>query len=275
MSEITYPREPVAEKAPDTAHHSHHQPHDNGHRPPWQKTGSTLGSIVAGGALAVYGVTRRSAGGAALATAGGILAFRGIRRASASSAVHVERSFTINRPVAEVFSFFRNFENLPRFMQHLKEVRVTGNRSSRWVAHAPLGFELEWEAEIVEEEQDRYLAWQSLPGTLIPNRGAVEFQPASQYHGGTEITVAMDYAPPAGRGGALFARLFGREPGLQIREDLRRLKQLLEAGEIATTEGQSHGRRSAFIRMVKAANEPSPRRGRPATEEQQRVVGVR
>jgi uncharacterized membrane protein len=169
--------------------------------------------------------------------------------------VHVERSFTINRPVAEVFSFFRNFENLPKFMHHLREVRVTGERTSHWVAQTPLGVELEWDAKIVDEEENQYLTWQSLPGTAIPSCGAVEFRAASEYHGGTEIVVAMDYAPPWGKAGALFARVFGREPGMLIREDLRRLKQLLEAGEIPTTEGQSHGRRTALVRMMKAVRE--------------------
>jgi uncharacterized membrane protein len=233
----------------------------------WKKAGSSLGSIVAGGALAIYGVSRRSAGGTALAAAGGILALRGIRRAVAPEAIHVERSFTINRPVSEVFRFFRNFENLPKFMHHLKEVRMTGDRTSRWVTQAPLGLELEWDAEITEEEENRYLTWKSLPGTVIPNRGSVEFQAASQYHGGTEITVAIEYAPPAGRGGALFASIFGRVPGIHIREDMRRLKQLLEAGEIPTTEGQPHGRRTAFVRMVQAVKE-SPERARQSKEDQ-------
>jgi uncharacterized membrane protein len=257
MPEIKYPQEASAESNTVADHGTKHS---NGRLDRWKQAGSSLGSIVAGGALAVYGVSRKSASGTALAAAGSLLAIRGIRRAATHEAVHVERSFTINRPVGEVFSFFRNFENLPRFMYHLKEVRVTGERTSHWVARAPLGLELEWNAEIVEEEPNRYLIWQSVPSAVIPNRGAVEFQPASDYHGGTQITVSISYAPPAGRGGALFARVFGREPGIQIREDLRRLKQLLEAGEIPTTEGQSHGRRTAFVRMVQAASEPAPRR---------------
>ncbi|HVJ06737.1 MAG TPA: SRPBCC family protein [Candidatus Saccharimonadales bacterium] len=252
MLEIKSPQNPIAEFAGNS--------HANGHRNRWQSTGSTVGSIVAGSMLAVYGVTRKSAGGVGLAAAGGVLAIRGILRAATPNAIHVERSFTINRPVSEVYDYFRNFENLPKFMLHLREVRVTGDKTSRWVAEAPLGFELEWDAEIVDEAQNRHLAWQSLPGTLIPNRGSVAFRPASEYHGGTEITVVLEYMPPAGRGGALFARVFGREPGMQIREDLRRLKQLLEAGEIPTTDGQPHGRRTAFARMVEAVNHQPKRR---------------
>ncbi len=250
MSEIKYPLNPIAEFAGTGNGHG-----ANGHQGAWKKTSGTVGSIVAGGALAVYGVTRKSPGGLGLAAAGGLLALRGIRRAATPKPVHVERSFTINRPVSEVFDYFRNFENLPKFMLHLREVRVTGDKTSRWVAEAPMGLELEWDAEIVDEAKDRHITWQSLPGTLIPNRGWVGFRPASEYHGGTEMTVVLEYIPPAGRGGAMFARIFGREPGMQIREDLRRLKQLLEAGEIPTTEGQAHGRRTAFVRMVEAVNQ--------------------
>ena len=221
----------------------------------------------------MYGVSRRSAGGAAMAAAGGFLAYRGIRQASAPDVVHVERSFTINRPVHDVYTYFRNFENLPTFMHHLKIVQVTGDRTSHWEVQAPLGLEMEWDAEIINEEPDHYLTWQSLPGAVVPNRGSVEFRAASEYHGGTEITVAMDYAPPAGRGGALFARVFGQEPGMQIREDLRRLKQLLEAGEIPTTEGQSHGRRTAFVRMVQAANQAPARKHRLSEDRDWADVG--
>ncbi|SRR6266568_3343240 len=253
MSEIKSPRNPIAEFTGNS----------HGHQIDWQRTGSTVGSIVAGSVLAVYGVTRKSAGGLGLAAVGSILALRGIRRAATPKTVHVERSFTINRPVSEVYDYFRNFENLPKFMQHLREVRVTGEKTSRWVAEAPLGFELEWDAEIVDESQNRHLTWQSLPGTLIPNRGSVAFRAASEYHGGTEMTVVLEYLPPVGRGGALFARIFGREPSMQIREDLRRLKQLLEAGEIPTTDGQPHGRRTAFMRMVEAVNQQPKQRSKP------------
>jgi uncharacterized membrane protein len=273
MSEIKYPQASVTESATG-GNNEHRQSSNeiegnsrsNGREQQWKKSGSSLGSIVAGGALAVYGISRKSAGGAAIAAVGSFLAYRGLRRAAAPAAVHVERSFTINRPVSDVFDYFRNFENLPKFMQHLNAVHVTGERTSHWVAQAPLGFTMEWDAEILDEERDRYLTWQSLPGAVVPNRGSVEFRAASPYHGGTEITVAMDYAPPAGRGGALFARVFGQEPGMQIREDLRRLKQLLETGEIPTTEGQSHGRRTAFVRMMQAVNDRSARKW-PTPEE--------
>jgi uncharacterized membrane protein len=265
MSEISYPSEEIVTGA------RRGDRHPNGQRESWMKSGSSFGSIVAGSALAVYGVTRRSAGGTALAAAGGLLAVRGIRRAVAPGVAHVESSFTINRPVSEVYNFFRSLENLPKFMRHLRLVHATGAHTSHWVARAPLGLELEWDAEILQEEPNRYLVWHTLPGAMIPNRGSVQFSAASEYHGGCEITVAVDYAPPGGRGAALFARIFGRDPGVQLREDLRRLKQLLEAGEIATTEGQPHGRRTAFVRMIKAVQE-SPGGGRIRHERPWAVV---
>jgi uncharacterized membrane protein len=274
MTEIKYPQESVSESAAGGSNgHRQTNKHEdevsslNNHRPKqWKQTGRSLGSIVAGGALAAYGVTRKSLGGAAIAAAGSLLAYRGLRRATSPAAVHVERSFTINRPVSDVYEYFRNFENLPTFMHHLRAVHITGERTSHWIAQAPFGFELEWDAEIVNEESNRFLTWQSLPGAVVPNRGSVEFRAASEYHGGTEIMVAMDYAPPAGRGGALFARVFGQEPGMQIREDLRRLKQVLEAGEIPTTEGQSHGRRTAFVRMMHAVNQSPARKWQTQAE---------
>lgn len=258
MPEIRYPREALANNAHDA---SQGDGRGNGRHLQWEKAGSSLGSIVAGGALAAYGMSRKSASGTALAAAGGFLALRGLRQAASPVVQHIERSSTINREVADVFAFFRNFENLPRFMPHLRSVRPAGGRMWHWVARATLGLELDWDVEILEEKENEFLAWRSLPGAVIPNRGAVEFRTASNYHGGTEISVAVDYAPHGGRGGALCARIFGAEPGMQLREDLQRMKQLLEAGEIATTDGQSHGRRAAFVRMMQAVNDsPIPNR---------------
>jgi uncharacterized membrane protein len=263
MPESRYPREALAKGTHEAGQGNGH---GDGRHSQWEKAGSSLGSIVAGGALAAYGMSRKSAGGTALAAAGGFLAFQGLRQAASPVVQHVERSCTINREVSDVFAFFRNFENLPKFMPHLKSVRPSGGRMWHWLARAPLGLELDWDVEILEEKENEFLAWRSLPGAVIPNRGAVEFRAASSYHGGTELTVAVDYAPHGGRGGALCARIFGNEPGRQLREDLRRLKQLLETGEIATTEGQSHGRRAAFVRMMQAVNE-SPIRNRRAKDE--------
>lgn len=212
-------------------------------------------SGVAGGLLALYGLSRGSLFGLGLAAVGGGLLYRGVtghcygygvlgvntcrRRAPATSVpaargMKIERSVTVNKPVSEVFRFWRRFENLPRFMDHLRSVTTNGNRS-HWVAKAPLGFEVSWDAEIVNEEQDRLIAWRSLPGSTVDNAGSVHFTPAPGGRG-TEVRVALKYDPPAGRLGAAVAWMFGEEPGMQVTDDLRRFKQIMETGELAASE---------------------------------------
>jgi uncharacterized membrane protein len=217
--------------------------------------------IAGGGALAVVGLTRRSWPGVALAAAGGLMVAGGVRqlRNRRPEGVHVERSFHINRPVDEVYSFWRNFENLPKFMRHLKSVTVNGDKESTWVARAPVAGSITWEAEIVDEQPSSFIVWRSKEGAMVPNNGSVLFERASDYHGGTKLTVVLNYEPPAGKLGSIFATMFGEDADQQVREDLRRFKQLMEAGEIATTVGQSHGRRTAFVRMVQAATSDEPR----------------
>lgn len=226
-----------------------------------QQKAALWGLLAGGGALAAFGAMKRGWPGAALAAAGGLMMVGGARmRSVAPGPIHVERSFTINRPVEEIYQFWRNFENLPKFMRHLKSVEAKGGRFSRWSARAPMGASISWDAEIVEEEANKFIVWRSVPGSMLPNSGSVQFLPAAEYHGGTEVRVTLDYQPPAGRAGSIFATLFGEDADQQIREDLRRFKQLMEAGEIPTTEGQPHGRRSAFVRMVQAvaSDEPKP-----------------
>jgi uncharacterized membrane protein len=169
--------------------------------------------------------------------------------------INVERSFLVNRPVEEVYSFWRNFENLPKFMRHLRSVNVTSDKESTWEARSPIAGSITWDAEIVDEQPNSFIVWRSKDGAIVPNNGSVLFEPASEYHGGTRMTVVMNYDPPAGRLGSIFATMFGEDADQQVREDLRRFKQLMEAGEVPTTAGQPHGRRTAFVRMMHAASE--------------------
>jgi uncharacterized membrane protein len=159
----------------------------------------------------------------------------GARRRSGSG-VRVERVVTINKPIEQVYAFWRNFENLPRFMRHLESVRVTGNRRSRWRAKAPAGMTVEWEAELVQEQEHAWIAWRSLPGADVENSGSVRFDRAPGARG-TEVRVQLQYHPPAGAVGRGIAWLFGEEPAQQIAEDLHRFKQLMETGEIPISEG--------------------------------------
>jgi len=153
--------------------------------------------------------------------------------------IHVLRSITIDRSPEEVYAFWRDFENLPRFMEHLESVQVTGERRSHWKAKAPAGRTVEWDAEMTEDVSGERIAWRSLPGTEVPNRGVVRFLRAPA-DGGTEVHVDLHYEPPAGRAGAVIAKLFGEEPELQLASDLRRFKQVLETGEVVRSDASIH-----------------------------------
>jgi uncharacterized membrane protein len=214
--------------------------------------------LIGGSALALFGITRRNLRGTAMALAGGYLAYRGATAERAPASIHVQRTITILRPPEEVFRFWRNLENLPRFMTHLESVRITGNRWSEWRARGPMNRSFSWHAEITDERENEYIVWRSLPGSEVENLGSVQFRRAPADRG-TEITVSLQYRPPAGRLGVNFAKLFGEDPEWQIREDLRHFKQLLETGEIPTLEGQPHGRRSALVAAAhRAYAEPRP-----------------
>ena len=155
-----------------------------------------------------------------------------------SRGVKVERVTTINRPVAHIYSFWRNLENLPRFMRHLEAVETLGGNRSRWTARGPAGTTVSWDAEILQDRPDEWIAWRSLPGAQIENSGSVRFSAAPGARG-TEVRVQLQYVPPAGALGRVIAKLFGEEPDQQVHEDLHRFKQLMETGEIPMSDGPS------------------------------------
>lgn len=161
----------------------------------------------------------------------------------------VTETIAINAPPEVIYRFWKNLENLPLFMHHLEAVSATSDRTSHWVARAPASTSVEWDAEIVDDQPDRRVGWRTLPGSEVTHEGMVTFEPAPGERG-TIVRVDMLYRPPAGKVGAQIARLFGEEPRQQINDDLRRLKQLLETGEIATTIGQPSGRRSLLGRAT-------------------------
>lgn len=226
--------------------YSHERPtrtHANGSRnlPRW-------GALIGGSALAVYGISRMSKSGAALAAAGGLLVYGGSRISGQPSEIHAESSFTVNVSPEEAFRFWKDFENLPRFMSHLQSVRKIDDRRSEWTARGPLQLRIQWNAEIVDQRENEWLVWRSDANSTFRNSGSVQFRPAPGNRG-TEVTVALQYAPPAGAAGKAFAWLFGKDPSQAVYEDLRHFKQLLEAGEIPTTVGQPHGRRSKIVHL--------------------------
>jgi uncharacterized membrane protein len=147
----------------------------------------------------------------------------------------IGRTITINRPRAEVYAFWRNFRNFPSFMENIASVEVIDNLRSRWVVKAPADKTVEWISVITREVPGEVIAWSSERDASVSNSGSIAFRDAPAGRG-TEVTATIVYDPPAGSVGKLLAKLFQREPNIQVRRDLRRFKQLLETGEIATAQ---------------------------------------
>ena len=163
----------------------------------------------------------------------------GRKGATQRQGIHVKQAVTIKRPRSDVYGFWHNFENLPRFMAHLESVEVVDERRSHWKAKAPSGSTVEWDAEIVEERPNELIVWRSLPDSGVPNSGSVRFKDAPGDRG-TEVLVELRYQPPGGKLSALIAKLFGEEPEQQVKGDLRRFKQVMEVGEIVHSDASIH-----------------------------------
>lgn len=208
-------------------------------------------SLGAGAVMAAYGLSRRRASGWALAGLGALLIRRGAtghcdtyqmlgldtagtrqdtRQALGGAAgVIVEESVTINRPISELYRFWRNLENLPRFMSHLESVERITDTLSRWRAKGPAGATLEWNAEIINEVPDQVIGWRSIEGSDVVSAGSVNFDVAGS--GKTRVRVRLQYSPPGGKLGDKVARLMGSDAATEIRQDLSRFKQLVESNQ--------------------------------------------
>ncbi len=211
-----------------------------------------IASAIGGGALTAYGLKRGGWTGVLLALAGGAFVKRGVtgycevydalgvdgakeKNANVSveggAGVKVEESIIIEKSPEELYRFWRNFENLPQVMSHLERVETRGAGSkSHWVAKAPFGQTVEWDAEIITDHPGEMIAWRSLENSEVANAGSVHFTPAAN---GTQVRVVLKYDPPGGKIGAAVAKLFGEEPEMQIADDLRRFKGLMESNELA------------------------------------------
>jgi uncharacterized membrane protein len=217
-----------------------------------------IASAVGGGALIGYAIKTRSKTSVILGLVGAGLLYRGAsgqcelyRAAGINTAgnadaevardVHVEKSITINSTPGDLYNFWRDLENLPRFMENLESVTQLDENRSHWVVTGPGGKKIEWDAEVYNEKEGEMIAWRSLPGADITNAGSVHFEEAPGGRG-THLKVTLNYNPPGGKAAALFAKLFGQEPGQLVEHNLKRLKQLIETGEIPTTEGHPSGR---------------------------------
>jgi uncharacterized membrane protein len=166
--------------------------------------------------------------------------------------VRIKASITVRRPREELYSFWHNFMNLPRFMAHLHSVELQPDGRSHWRAAGPAGWEVEWDAEVVTDRPNELIAWRTLPGTEIVHTGVVRFVEAPGDRG-TEVHVEIEYAPPAGKAGSALAKLFGEEPELQVRDDLRRFKQVMETGEVVRSEGTPEGALARRLVMQRPA----------------------
>ncbi len=156
-----------------------------------------------------------------------------------------QQAITIQRPREEVYAFWRDFENLPRFFLNVSAVDVIDERRSRWRVQGPAGLALEWEAELADDRPGEHIAWRSLPGADVDNAGSVYFVDAPAGRG-TEVYLDLRYYPPAGAAGVALAKLFRREPGQQAEDDLRRLKQVLETGQVVHSDASyQRGKRAA------------------------------
>jgi uncharacterized membrane protein len=157
-----------------------------------------------------------------------------------SRAIHYKKTMAIDRSPEDLYKYWRDFENLPRFMYHLRAVQASDGTRSHWIANAPAGSKVEWDAEITEDKPNELIVWRSAGGD-VENSGQVRFTPAPGGRG-TFVSVDIEYKPPGGKIGAAFAKLFREEPGMQIEDSLRSFKQIMETGEVATTKGQPAGR---------------------------------
>jgi uncharacterized membrane protein len=168
--------------------------------------------------------------------------------AKATLPMRVDTSVTIRRDPDEVYRFWHDFENLPRFMTHLESVETDGNGRSRWRAKAPIG-NVEWEAEIVEDREAEHISWRSVEGAMINHRGTVRFVRAPGGRG-TEVHVSLEWDAPGGPVTVALLKALGEEPGQQTRDDLRRFKQVMETGEVVRSEGSPEGQTTRrFIRQ--------------------------
>ncbi|MET8908818.1 SRPBCC family protein [Micromonospora sp. NPDC004551] len=214
---------------------------------PWTRVaGDVLDLAATGRAYRNRCGDRRRRLGLTLAALGGITALdlyasvRATRNRRIRPEGFAHGAVTVNRTPEEAYRFWHDLENLPRFMYHLRSVRSTGPRRSRWSAKGPAGVSVEWEAEIVEERRDRLIRWRSVDGSRVPNCGTVRFTPAAGGNG-TEVRVELEYAVPGRRAGTLVARAFGENPQQQICDDLRRFKQVIETGELTRSDGTPDG----------------------------------
>jgi uncharacterized membrane protein len=216
-----------------------------------------LASAVAGGGFLTAGLLRRSWSGTGMALLGASLLYRGLsgycalfnaagidtsgdrhltnalgrRKLHTAGSTKIRRTIEINRPPEELYRFWRSLDNLPRVMSHLESVHIINDRLSHWrVKTVPGAPSVEWDAEIINDVENERIGWRSLYDADVDNAGSVEFKPAGDGRS-TELTVTLQYDPPAGRIGASVAKWLGEDPHDTIVQDLQRFKEGVESGQ--------------------------------------------
>ena len=220
-----------------------------------------IGSVAAGVALIGYGLSRKSLAGVLLALGGAALVGRGAtgycmlyeklginsgqlnteRGVPGNKGIKVTQTIVIDREPGEVYRYWRQLENLPRFMKHVEKVEEIDEQRSRWTVKGPAGTQVQWTAAIVTDHEGELISWESLPGAEVQNAGSVRFEPAAGRALATDVKVTFQYQPPAGAVGAAVAKILGEAPEQQLAEDLQRFKELLEA--TASTPRSRNGSR--------------------------------
>lgn len=214
----------------------------------WGRLAGDALDLMLLGAAAIPSTKRKRVAAAAAAVAGVAALDIASSVQLTSGPVRTVASVAVNRSPEECYRFWRDFNNLARFMTHVESVEVTDGQRSHWKVQAA-GIAAEWDAEITEDSPNQCIAWRSLPGGDVYTTGTVTFEPGPMGRG-CIVRIDMQYKPPAGRAGSMIAKLVGADPGEQTNTDLRRFKQILETGEIATTSGQPSGPRSALRRAA-------------------------
>ncbi len=193
-----------------------------------------------------------------------------VRRVSPER-LRIQRAITVEAQPDELYAFWRDFQNLPRFMRHVQSVRVLDEQRTEWTAMGPGSARIRWRAEIVEDRPNERISWRSIERSPIDQRGTVRFIPAPG-DGATEVHLTLEYAPPANTVGIIVGTLLIGLTAQKMQEDLRHLKQLYETGSLPTTEGQPHGRRSKLMRLAERARR---RAALPRKEQRSSIMNAR
>ncbi len=218
-----------------------------------ERTISLIGGTILTVFGAVVGIARRNPAGILVSLLGGGLIYQGttgysplyrllgtnraVRTNTQSVSVpqgqgeHVSAVVVINRPVDELYSIWRNFQNLPQIMSHLEKVEVQDNQHSRWTVKSPVGTNVSWDAEIINDVENEVIGWRSLANAQVGNAGSVRFREAPYRKGSTEVRVTLEYVAPVQKLGVAVAKWLGQNPEQQLQDDLERFKMYLENDE--------------------------------------------